>query len=373
MARNEPRRSHRRFLTLLILLALLAVGWSGLWYYAAGKAQETIGDWRAREAKAGRVYGCGSQTVGGYPFRIEITCGRASALFGTLQPPVEIRAPSVLVAAQIYQPNLLISEVEGPLTVAEAGRQPGLIATWTLGRSSVRGTPTAPERVSLSFDGAVLARMNGANREAVLQAGHIELHGRMAEGSARDNPVIEAVLRVEGAAAPILHPAAADPVDAEITALLRGLHDFAPKSWAARFREIHAAGGRIDITQARVRQGEILAVGSGSLSLNTNGRLEGQLRVTVAGLEQFLDKIGAQRIVQNSPAVDRLAGALDRLSPGLGQAARQQAGANLSAGINMLGEQTRLEGRRAVSLPLRFTDGAVFLGPIPIGNTPPLF
>ena len=71
--------------------------------------------------------------------------------------------------------------------------------------------------------------------------------------------------------------------------------------------------------------------------------------------------------------VDKLAGALDRLAPGLGEVARQQAGANLSAGINMLGEQATLEGKRAVTLPLRFTDGAAFLGPIPIGNTPALF
>jgi hypothetical protein len=53
--------------------------------------------------------------------------------------------------------------------------------------------------------------------------------------------------------------------------------------------------------------------------------------------------------------------------------ARQQAGANIALGINMLGEQTMLEGKRAVTLPLRFTDGSVFLGPIPIGNTPALF
>jgi hypothetical protein len=57
----------------------------------------------------------------------------------------------------------------------------------------------------------------------------------------------------------------------------------------------------------------------------------------------------------------------------LGDVARQQAGANISAGINMLGEQATLEGKRAVTLPLRFNDGAVFLGPIPIGNTPALF
>jgi hypothetical protein len=136
---------------------------------------------------------------------------------------------------------------------------------------------------------------------------------------------------------------------------------------------MQADGGRIDITKARVQQGDILAVGGGSLSLNASGRLEGQLRVTVAGLDQFLEKIGAQRIVQNSPTVDRLAGMLDRLSPGLGQVARQQAGANISAGINMLGQQTTLEGRHAVTLPLRFTDGSVFLGPIPIGTVPALF
>jgi hypothetical protein len=151
------------------------------------------------------------------------------------------------------------------------------------------------------------------------------------------------------------------------------LRDFSPKPWSVRFREMQAAGGRIDITQARVQQGDILAVGGGSLSLNENGRLEGQLRVTVAGLDQFLAAMGIQQRVQASPGMDKLVGALDRLAPGLGDVARQQAGANISLGINMLGEQTTLEGKRAVALPLRFSDGAVFLGPIPIGNTPALF
>jgi hypothetical protein len=151
------------------------------------------------------------------------------------------------------------------------------------------------------------------------------------------------------------------------------LNDFSPKPWAARFREIQVADGRIDITQVRIQQGDILAVGAGALSINGNGRLEGQLRITMAGLEQFLAAIGAQQKIQASPHMDKLVGALDRLAPGLGDVARQQAGANLSAGINMLGEQTTLEGKRAVTLPLRFTDGAAFLGPIPIGSTPALF
>jgi hypothetical protein len=53
--------------------------------------------------------------------------------------------------------------------------------------------------------------------------------------------------------------------------------------------------------------------------------------------------------------------------------ARQHVGSNISADINLIGEQTTLEGQRAVTLPLRFDDGAAFLGPIPLGNTPVLF
>jgi hypothetical protein len=225
----------------------------------------------------------------------------------------------------------------------------------------------------LVFDDPVVERIDGGNSATWLRAKHLELHGRIAEGSAADKPVIETVLRLQQASIPGFHPAAVQPIDAEMTAVIRGLNDFSPKPWPVRFREIQQANGRIDITQVRIVQGDILALGNGALSINPDGRLEGQLQVTIAGLETFLDKIGAQRMVQNSPTMDRLAGVLDRLSPGLGNIARQQAGANISAGINLLGQQTTLEGKPAVALPLRFTDGAVFLGPIPIGKTPALF
>jgi hypothetical protein len=66
-------------------------------------------------------------------------------------------------------------------------------------------------------------------------------------------------------------------------------------------------------------------------------------------------------------------GALDRIIPGLGNVARQNAGPAIVAGINIMGQPTELEGQRAVSLPLRFNDGMVSLGPMPLGQTAPLF
>lgn len=370
---QSRRRTGLRYTILLFIVVALVAGWTGFWKFTSSKAQEAIEGWRAREAKAGRFYNCGSQTVGGYPFRIEVNCERASALFRSNQPPVELKASSLVVLAQVYQPGLLISEYHGPLTIGEPGKLPDIVADWKLAQSSVRGTPTAPSRASLIFEQPAVDRMNGDDRQSILRAKHFEIHGRIVEGSAADKPVIEIALQLDQASAPALHPAAAQSIDANVTGVLRGLNDFSPKPWSVRFREMQAAGGRIDITQARVQQGEILAVGGGSLSINGNGRLEGQLRVTMAGLDQFLAAIGAQQRVQSSSSMDKLAGALDRLAPGLGDVARQQAGANIALGINMLGEQTTLEGKRAVTLPLRFTDGSVFLGPIPIGNTPALF
>lgn len=374
MANSYPaRRTGRRYISMLVLVAVLFGGWSWFWVYATGKAQATVEGWRAREAKAGRIYACGSESFGGFPFRFELNCAGASAQFQSNQPPVEIKARNILVAAQVYQPNLLISEFSGPLTVAAPGQAPNLVVNWKQFQSSVRGTPAAPERVSLVLDRPVVDGVTDGNTRTLLRANHIEIHGRLAEGSALNQPVIEVALRLDGAVAPELHPAAAQPVDATMDTVLRGLNDFSPKPWHERFRQIQAAGGRIDVTQARVEQGETIAVGSGSVSINPNGRLQGQLRVTIAGLEPFLKLIGAQQIVQTSPTVDKLAGALDRLSPGLGNVARQQVGANLSAGINMIGEQTTLEGKRAVTLPLRFDDGRAFLGPIPLGDAPALF
>lgn len=370
---QSRRRTGRRYAILVFVVLAAIAGWAGFWKFAADKTQQTIDGWRAREARSGRIYNCGSEDLGGFPFRIEVTCAQASALFRSNEPPIELKADSLLVVAQVYQPGLIISEFRGPLTAGEPGKQPEFFARWKLAQSSVRGTPAAPQRASLAVDEPVVERVHDSVRQDLLRARHVEVHGRIVEGSVTNKPVIEVAVQLDQASSPALHPAAVQPIDATATARLRGLNDFSPKPWPARFREIQAADGRIDITQVRIQQGDILAVGAGTLSINRNGRLEGQLRLTMAGLEQFLAAIGAQQKIQTSPHMDKLAGALDRLAPGLGDVARQQAGANLSAGINMLGEQTTLEGKRAVALPLRFTDGAAFLGPIPIGNTPALF
>jgi hypothetical protein len=367
-----PRRRLWPVLVPLVLVVALAIIWTGLWFYAASAAEATMADWRAREAKAGRIYTCTRQTMGGFPFRIEVRCVDPGIELRGAEPLATLQASDLLVAAQIYQPTLLISEFSGPLTIAEPGRPPNYRATWKLGQSSVRGTPSAPERVSVVLDQPNIERLDADGGTNVLKATRIELHGRLADGSIRDNPVIEAVLRMTGAVAPELHKAAGQPFDADITATLKGLADFSAKPWPARLRELQERGGTIEIANARLQQGDVIAVSTGTLGLTARGALDGQLQVTVVGLEKALKAFDIDKVMSEG-SIGAAIGRLDRIMPGLGQIARQNAAPNIVASLSAMGRNATIDGKPAVTVPLRFADGSVMLGPFAVGRMPPLF
>ncbi len=370
----QPPRRPRRWpifapTALIVVLALL---WASGWFYASSLAQRELAGWREREAAAGRVYACATQDVGGFPFRIEVRCTDPSAELRSNRPPVALKAADLLVATQVYQPNFLISELTGPMTIGEPGQPANYIANWRLAQSSLRGVPAAPERVSIALDAPLVERLNGADKIAVFQAERAELHGRIAEGSAAQNPVLDLVLRLTAATAPDLHPLTRKPLDADVVAVLRGLKDFAPKPWSDRLRELQASGGTIEISKARVQQDDVIAVGSGTLRLSKRGALDGQINVTVVGLDKILKTLDLDRVMSQGD-VGAAISALDRFIPGLGAIARQNAAPSIVAGLGALGQRTTLEGKPAISVPLRFADGTVLLGPLQVGQTPPLF
>jgi hypothetical protein len=116
-------------------------------------------------------------------------------------------------------------------------------------------------------------------------------------------------------------------------------------------------------------QQDVVAMGAGSLRLTPRGGLDGELRLTVVGIEKLLKMLDIDRIMTEGQ-IGATFNALDRLMPGLGGIARQSAAPGLVAA---LGERTTLEGKPAVAFPVRFVDGTVFIGPFQVGVVPPLF
>jgi len=250
------------------------------------------------------------------------------------------------------------------------------------------GLPAIPQRASIVFDDPQIDRVNGSVLTPLALAKHIELHGRLVENSDAGRPVIETVLKIEGGSVQDVHPLLAQPFDADVRTLVSGLKDFSPKPWPERFREIAAAGGHAEIVQSRIQQGDLIAVAAGTLGLSAQGRLDGELQMTVAGIEKVIPALGIEKMLDEGvpqATLDRVApgvktqdlnnlfGALDRAIPGLGKAVKQNANVGVAAGINALGKEAVLEGKKARAFPLRFVDGTVFLGPLKVGQVPALY
>jgi hypothetical protein len=385
------RRPLWRLFIAPVLLLIAAIAWSAFWFYAASQVDVQADAWRTREAKSGRVFDCARRSVAGYPFRLEIRCDDASVSLISQTAgaggPITAKLGEILVVAQIYDPELVIAEFKAPATISDRGTGP-LVVNWSKGRSSVVGLPGVPQRASIVFDDSAIDRVNGSTQAPLAAAKHIEMHGRLADGSPSDHPVIEAVLQIAQGSIQELHPLLAEPFNADVRIMLSGLKDLSPKPWPQRFREVQAAGGHVEIVQSRIQQGDLLAVAAGTLGLNAQGRIDGELQMTVAGIEKVIPALGIEKMLDEGvpqATLDRVApgvktqdinnlfGALDRAIPGLGKVVKQNANVGVAAGINSLGSEAVLEGKKARAFPLRFVDGAVFLGPLRVAQIPPLF
>ncbi len=356
----------------LVMLTICAAGWSAFWYSAANQAERLVNEWLDREARLGRIYECSRRSIEGFPFHVSLQCDEASARLNNLHPAVALHMSDVEVTAYLYQPTLLAANFSGPLAIGAPGEAPRIIANWRQARTTVRGMPRAPERVSISMDEPVFERVTDNGRERVFAGEHAEFQARLVSGTPADRPVVDVSAKIVATSAPGVHPLVADPTDADIDTRLHGLKDFAPKPWPDRFREIQQAGGRIEVRSFRMKQSEWIVAGSGNVGLSSSGRLHGEMTVKVAGLDKLLKELGVEYVARNE-RVNSAIGILNQLMPGLGDVAREHAPAGAAVGLALLGEQTELEGRKATQLPLRFDDGAISLGPIPIGQTDPLF
>ena len=378
---GPPRRRRLWPFILPVAIILLAAGWTWLWYYAAGIASEAEAGWIQREAALGRVYACGAQSIGGFPFSFTSNCDQAAAAFESNNPPFDVRATGVTFSAQVFRPTLLNGEITGPVTLADPGQQPIFVANFSNAQLRLLGLPPDPEAITVRLREPRLDRVAGPGSGMIFQAEAVDVAGRIISGSARSNPVIEATGHFTGATAPTFHPLLAEPLQGDVDFVMRGFTDFSPKPWPALFREMQAAGGGIEIKTIRIERPDAIIVGTGTLTVNTQGKLNGVIEVAVVGIENIVPLLGIDQLI--GQGIDRLTGgsgsanqglnALDRLVPGLGGVVRQNAASSVIENIKKMGQPTEIDKKPAVALPVRVEDSVIYLGLIPLGVVPPLF
>ena len=248
-----------------------------------------------------------------------------------------------MALAQVYQPGLIVAEITGPVSIADAGSPPIMQADWRLAQASLRAAGRRPERLSVVLESVRLQQVDSGTPEMMSSADRVELHIHRPADGGENAPIDFAALVAGGVIAG--GPLGGRPINAETSGILRGLAEFKRQPMSARLREWQMGSGRLELTRLRVQQGDAVAVAAGDVGLSVSGRPDGTINITMAGFDQ---------VVRD-----------------LVRGGGMQLG--VIAGLTFLGRPAEIDGRRAVSVPFRIKDGSMSLGPIPVGKLDPLF
>ena len=155
------------------------------------------------------------------------------------------RRADIVVAAQVWQPTLLIAEFHGPLTVGEPGQPAVATANWKLAQASVRGMPTEPEQVSIVLDAGRLDRIDAPVRWRRSRAPTASrCTARARTRFRRRQSAVDVVVRVAAGTVPLAASVRRGTARRRHRRGAARLEGSAAEAVAGWLREMQAAGGR---------------------------------------------------------------------------------------------------------------------------------
>jgi len=359
----SPRKAARWALYLpYVLLLLVAVGVSAFWFIARDRVNDAVDAWLTTEAGRGRQWTCPERTLSGFPLRFEISCTRPT-FDGQLGDGRRVQGEMAgfTAVAQIYDPNLVVLDFRGPVTVREQGRPDGVRLAWEGFSLSVRRTANAFSRLSAYMKKPVLAAVDGQGGEALIgRADAWEAHVRPDPAAPNGDDMWDVASQLVKASVPAADALLGNqsPMTVELQAGLNRAGLFAKGAGPAQIDAWRAAGGRLKVALLKLTRGDQIVEARGELGVDDLRRLSGQLDVKAAGVSELLARLTGRRGGMGG----LLAGGLAML--GGGQGAQQQGGA---AGGQPSGPAlTQMP-------PLVFADGRLMIGPFPVMRLQPLY
>ena len=324
-----------------IVLALIVAVHGVYWMIAAGEVRASAQRWIEEQEAAGYALAHEGLSVGGYPFRFIL---RAEAP-DIAAPPADggwsARFSELRAAAQFYNFNHWIVELEGPGEVAapgEAGLQRFSVDMETA-RMSLRTQNGATNRIGADVRALALTpladtpaapALRGLDRLAL--TGHLDNADVLSlriqiEGAAFADAVLEPeIQRIFGGSADLLR------MEAAVTAWSALAAEGDPATW-------ERAEGSLNVAGAQIAWGPAEMSGSGEIGLDSLLRPAGRLSVIVADPETLITALVEAGLIHAEQG--------DMLRVAAMVAPQREGGA---------------------SLPFRFQDGALFLGPVRLGS-----
>ena len=323
----------KKTIFIFLILFLLIAGWSGGWFFVADKMAVVIDDTKTRLADRGQTITCTDQEIGGFPFRLNLNCSQTG--YDNARTGITLKAGALRSAAQAYQPNQVVAELDGPANIIlPDGRS--FDTQWKSMRTSAKVGLGGPDRFSVSGQELSVDVLGRADES--LDMSQFQLHGRKVDENSVD---LSSTMR-------------------EVVS--RG--DLWPQfslNTTIRFDDIYS-----DL----VRQPNLVRIGRekglrGNIT-NLVYELSGGGSVTATGpIEVDRDGILTAQLSINAKDLPKLIEALNKVVPG-----KEKEFSQAQSAAQFLSKATA-DG--SITIPISVKQGRVAIGIIPIGEVPKLY
>jgi len=318
---------------LLSVIILLIAGWSAGWFFVTGKVETVISDTKTILSDKGRNFKCANQAINGFPFRISINCDKVQ--YSDEITGVTFEAGQLKTAAQVYQPNKAVLELQSPANLTLPNGD-SFNTSWSSMRSSLKTGLSGPERVSLH--GKEITLIPSQNARDTFLIGDLQFHGRQIG----DDDINLALNSTDTKSKNALWPS----FDLTSTFLIKDSYkDIINRASLLRIAKEKGIRGEIERFQYSTQDGGVLEI-NGPAEVNPSGLLSGNFEITVRDLPKLLN-------------------AMSKHFP-----QEKQKFADASRAIALLSKQT---GKEEIKLPITVRQGKISIGILPVGKLPPLF
>ncbi|MEO6394431.1 MAG: DUF2125 domain-containing protein [Devosia sp.] len=280
-----------RFVALGVVVAIIVVLWSGAWFWAAGTATAYVKALETADGVSTPQVKCLEFSITGFPFGFDATCRGASILLEDTSVTLAGLKASVLV----YNPFHVLAFAQSPATYNDA--------LWGIRRrldfadaeASARLTDWRIGRVSVVVNQPVLTDIVVEDRP-IGKAAKAEFH--LIDVPAKHDTAaglasLAEYVAISGLSAPGFEIANGEATfEAEISNLPDDVRVYGDADLAKRWQ---AAGGRFNIVALKAGDGDTKLESSGTLGLDAQGRVEGQVKLTSSGVvERLGDEVPAE-------------------------------------------------------------------------------
>lgn len=314
----------RRIVWLGVVVLLAVAAYTAAWFWAANRLESLAGDAVSRLDRDPVRAECANLHAEGFPFRIGLFCSRVA--FRDEARNVGVEAGAFRSAAQIYNPFLVVGEVDGPARV-QPPDMPPLDLSWDVLKTSIRLDRPLPERVSLEARALKAAGPAGL----LLTAADMQAHLRPNGGD------VDVAGNVQGLtlAPELTGNRALPPLSLSADATLSG-----GVAWAlSRDKSLRGRAGILRGLRL-IASDKASLVLSGPFSVDGEGRLSADWTVALTGAPEMAEVLA-----------EAFPGQADAIRTGF-------------SGLALLGDKP--------SLPLRIENGQVRLAFVRLGEVPPL-